>query len=112
MLYGPPPGEDDSLLWAAAQKRHRSIRETRKLHQLEGPVRSLANLGSRQFPLAVDEKESHVLEHRHMGPNNIGLEDHAERSILRRNKDTPLCRADDLLAQADLSGFRLFHTGN
>src|SRR5918993_2924639 len=47
-----------------------------------------------------------------MGPNCIGLKNHSQLALLRRDPGWGIVRGDDSVADADFAGIRSFEAGN
>src|SRR5690606_30183972 len=62
--------------------------------------------------LTAAERIEHVLEHRHVRPERVGLEDEADAPLLRRHRDPGARRADDPRADPDLAAVGVVEPGD
>src|SRR5262249_15070122 len=77
-------GEGNALLLAAAQPRRRTLAEPGEAHHGERLLDAPADVGCRHAPR--HEAVGDVLEHRHVRPDRVGLEHHAEAALLGRHE--------------------------
>ncbi len=60
----------------------------------------------------VPQRVRHVLAHRHVRPDRVGLEHHADVPQPRRDEETPLRRGDHVPADRDLAPGRVLEAGD
>ena len=84
-LVGQRPGDGHPLLLASGELRRIAILQFFHAHQPEHGSGPLLSLGVRlKFgEPAVLHGEHHLLQHRHVGPKGVGLEHHADISLVR-----------------------------
>src|SRR5262249_43311525 len=119
-----PAREGEPLLLAARELRGRSALEAAHAHHVERARDLVLDLGRGVFALARDaQRKGDVLEHRHVRPDRIGLEHHADAAIAWRNehavidvayrftRDDDLARLGSLEASEAAQGCGLAATG-
>ena len=104
-------GQCDALLLAARQHCEAGrLGEFAHLHQPQGALDILGDLGARQFahPQAIGD----IVEHGHMRPYRIGLEHHRDAALLGRNVAALGRGIHRSAVDPDRPGGRLFEPGN
>src|SRR3989304_7914967 len=79
-------------------------------HEFKGGAPLLANNGSLDAP--EPQRIGHVLGYRHVGPQRIGLKNHAHISFVSGRKQTSACRDDKFAAIIDIAAVRFLQTRN
>src|SRR3972149_4135153 len=79
-------------------------------HEFKGGTHLLAN--NRSLDAPEPQRIGHVLGHRHVGPQRIGLKDHAHISFVSRRKQTSACRDDKFAAIIDIASVRFLQARN
>ncbi len=95
------PGDSDPLLLAARERGSRTIGEGVHFHEAQCPMNPVAHLGCRSTP--DTQGIGYVLEDRHVRPDRVGLEHHAEIAPFRRHEDATLRVADYVSSDQDTS---------
>ena len=76
----------DALLLAAGQRGRRPLGERLHLDELQRRRRRVSRI-SGGWPAADAQRIGDVVEHRHVRPDGVGLEHHAEPAVVRRHED-------------------------
>ena len=103
--------EREALLLAAAEQRGRPRSPARPVR----PGRARARPSSRMRRAVVAaqlERVGDVLEHGHVRPDRVRLEDHAEVALVGRHERRRRRRGDDAPAQRDLAGVGTLEAGD
>jgi len=70
---------------------------------------------AQNFEIALSarlERKCHVVEHSEVGPDGVGLKNHADISLVRRNENPTRGIEDSSAAQLDLSFLRPLQSGH
>ncbi len=83
------PGQREALLLAAGELGGLTLGVRGELHRLQHPVHALpiSFLPGRSAALAHLQREGDVVEDRHVRPDGVGLEHHAEAALVGRDVD-------------------------
>ena len=84
----------------------REVFQPLQLDQSERLPDTLSDCGRRGPVLELGQRKSHILKDRHMGPDGVRLEDHADIALVRRNKDSPWNRGHRPARDFDFSVLR------
>ena len=97
------PGQREALLLATGELGGLAVGEVSELHGLEHLGDAVGDLLlARAFvALAHLQREGDVVEHRHVRPDRVGLEDHAEPALVGRHVEVALPVAFEQRAVAD-----------
>ena len=95
------PRQGDTLLLPSAQFGRGAFFKALQLNEFEHFLNTLPDLIL--CGVLVLKGKSHVVEHVHVWPDGVGLEDHAQAPLFRRNEYTLLLRPDDLVPDDDLT---------
>ena len=98
----------DTLLLAAGKLRRVTFGQCAQANDVERPPHRLGGVAR----AAHRERKGYVLLHRHVRPNGVGLEYHAQVSFVRRHEDIPLAVANDLAIDLYDAAVRAFKTRN
>ena len=82
------------------------------MDERQGAQDALTDLGGGELDRALLEREGDVVEHVHVGPDSVGLEDHAHRALVGRRPDAAVAGDEDSVLQDDLPGVRAFEPGD
>ena len=94
----------------ARERHHRALRELRQPDQRQHVADLALDLGARDATVA--ERISHVLLDRHMRPDRVGLEHHADVAQPRRHLHAVGGRRYQPPADADAAGRGMFEAGD
>ena len=94
--------ERQTLHLPAAQKRRRSALEAAEPHELEHALDPFSHRAAAHA--AEPQRVGDVVEHGHVRPDRVGLEDHAEVALVRGHEEPARDRGHDPAAQGDLAG--------
>src|SRR5258708_5424226 len=98
------------LLLAARQLRRRSALQGLQSAELERVVDLLVHRVARDVPRAQGVGD--VVEHRHVRPDRVALEDNADVALLGRHEQIAFGGADQAIAQPDLTVIWLLEPGD
>src|SRR5262249_61524034 len=104
------PRERHSLLLTARQHRRRPGVQATQADGAEDGHDPIASLGARHAQLLKRERD--VLEHRHVGPDGIALEDHAHAAPLRRHEQSGLGGGHRAASHEDLTPIGTLESGD
>jgi hypothetical protein len=96
------PGQRDALLLASGEPGRAARVELAELHQVERLAHTGRHLrlGPSPHPKSIGD----VVEHRHVGPDRVGLEDHREPAALGGDVHAGRAREHRASADPDLAG--------
>jgi hypothetical protein len=103
-------GDGDPLLLAARERGGRPFGEVRHLHHPQRAGDPLAHL--RRWAPSDLQRIGDVGEDRHVGPDRVGLEDHADLAALGRHEEAGRGVAHHAIADDDASGVVLLEPGH
>src|SRR5207244_1202020 len=104
------PGQRHPLLLAAGELGRAALGQRAHLHEVERPPHALGHLARRQPAHA--QAVGDVVEHRHVRPDRVGLEDHREPAPLGWHVNTAGAAVDGGATDADLAGCRMLEAGD
>jgi hypothetical protein len=105
-------GERHALLLAAGELGSRSLRDGVHSHQPQSVHRALANFAFPRPRAADPERIGDVIQHVHMRPDRIRLEDHSEVAPVSRHENVPCGVGEYRAAHDDPAGVRLLQAGD
>ena len=111
-LHDQRPGERKTLLLAAGELRRLPVGHLLQGDHLEYPRHTLLDFLSGESLLRDPKRESRILEHRHVRPDGVRLEYHAQPAPVRRHEDAALRRVHDIAADRDFPLPRPFKAGD
>ena len=111
-LAHEPAREREPLLLAAGELGRRACLKSAHAHHVQCAQHLVLDLSRGVFAVARDlERKGDVLEHRHVRPDRVGLEHHADAAVARRHMDALVGVAYDLVGDDDFSGLRTLKAG-
>ena len=109
---GEGAGQGDALLLAAAQERRGPVGEAAELDQLQRVQHALFDVGAGQLVRSIDQREGDIVVNRHMRPDGVGLEDHADAAPFGSDEEIAFGGTDQDIADGDLAAVGPLQTGD
>ena len=100
-LHDQRPGERKTLLLAARQPGRLAARQLLERDHLQHSQYAFLDLALAELAPADPQRKRGVLEHRHVRPDGVRLEYHAQPAPVRRHEDAALRRVHDIAADRD-----------
>ena len=102
-LHDERAGKRQTLLLTAGELGGFALGEMIETDRSQHAHHLVADLLLVRAVLANFQRESRIGEHRHVGPDRVGLEHHAEVAAIGRNKNAPGGRIDDSAIHLDIA---------
>jgi hypothetical protein len=111
-LHDERPRERQALLLAAGELGRLALGELFERNGLQDAQHALPDVGARAPFRGHAQGKGGVLEDRHVRPDRIGLEHHAEAAPVRRHEDVAAGGVDRLARHRDFAGLRALEAGD
>ena len=105
------PGKRDPLHLPARERHNRALRVVPRAQRARAPRRPCGQSRARGVA-PVLQRIGDILAHRHMRPDRVRLEHHAEIAQTRRHEHAPRRRGDHAFRHRDLAGSRMLKPGD